>query len=191
MSNLPTAAVSVPKPSIIWPSIMIILGFFALCVPIAATLGVARVVGWLLLFEGVAQVIHAFRSEGLGHFAWKFLIALLYLVTGVYFLLHPLLAAAAMTLAMSVFFFAQGLVDIVAFSSARKGLASGWMLFNGIISVTLAVMIWRHWLSTSLWVIGTLVGINLLMTGTTRLMMAFAVRRLLKNGKTQLPAEAA
>jgi uncharacterized membrane protein HdeD (DUF308 family) len=51
---------------------------------------------------------------------------------------------------------------------------------NGIVSIVLAVMIWRHWPTGSLWVLGVLVGIGLLMTGTTRLMMALAIRAYLK-----------
>ena len=39
-------------------------------------------------------------------------------------------------------------------------------------------MIWRHYPSSSVWVIGTLVGINLLMTGVSRLMMVGALRRI-------------
>jgi uncharacterized membrane protein HdeD (DUF308 family) len=44
----------------------------------------------------------------------------------------------------------------------------------------LGLMIWRHWPSGSLWVVGTLVGINMVMTGTTRLMLSVGVRRAMK-----------
>jgi uncharacterized membrane protein HdeD (DUF308 family) len=52
------------------------------------------------------------------------------------------------------------------------------MLLDGIITLTLGFMIWNHWPSGSLWIIGTFVGISMVMTGITRLMMALAVRRL-------------
>jgi len=52
------------------------------------------------------------------------------------------------------------------------------MLLDGIITLVLGFLIWNRWPSSSLWVIGTFVGISMVMTGTTRLMMALAVRKL-------------
>ena len=39
------------------------------------------------------------------------------------------------------------------------------------------ILVWRQWPSSSLWVIGTLVGISMIMTGTTRLMISLAAGR--------------
>jgi uncharacterized membrane protein HdeD (DUF308 family) len=50
-------------------------------------------------------------------------------------------------------------------------------LINGVISTILGGMIWRHWPSSSLWALGQLVGIGMLMIGVTRLMMALATRK--------------
>jgi uncharacterized membrane protein HdeD (DUF308 family) len=168
------------KPSILWPVIMIVVGMLALWLPIASSIGVARLLGWLMVFDAVFQLIHAFRSEGVGHIVWKVLVALIFLVAGIYFLTHPFLAVAVVTLALAAFFLVEGLVDVFAFFATRKAGASYWILLNGIVSIILAVMIWRHWPTGSLWVLGVLVGIGLLMTGTSRLMMALAIRTYMK-----------
>jgi uncharacterized membrane protein HdeD (DUF308 family) len=173
------------KPSIVLAVIMMMFGFLAIILPIAASIGIARVAGWLLLFDGIAQIIHSIRSQGIGHLVWKLLIAGLYLTVGVYLLAHPVLALAAITLVLTVFFFAQGIVDIIAYFSTRKNSRSPWMLLGGIVTLALALMIWRHWPSGSLWVIGTVVGVSMLMTGTTRLMMALAARKLEKEHEGQ------
>ena len=52
-------------------------------------------------------------------------------------------------------------------------------LLGSIVTLLLGVMIWNRWPAGSLWVIGTLVGISIVMTGITRLMMALAFRKLL------------
>ena len=168
------------KPSIVWPVIMIVVGMLALWLPIASSIGVARLLGWLMVFDAVFQLIHSFRSEGVGHVVWKVLVALIFLVTGIYFLMHPFLAVAVVTLALAVFFLVEGVVDVFAFFATRNAGASIWILLNGIVSIILAVMIWRHWPTGSLWVLGVLVGIGLLMTGTSRLMMALAIRTYMK-----------
>jgi len=52
------------------------------------------------------------------------------------------------------------------------------MLLNGIVALVLGLMIWLQWPSSSIWAIGTLVGVNLLLTGVTRLMVGLTGRRL-------------
>jgi uncharacterized membrane protein HdeD (DUF308 family) len=74
----------------------------------------------------------------------------------------------------------RNLIDIFGYLRTRKSRMSGWLLFDGMITLIPGVMIWRHWPTGSLWVIGTLVGINMIMTGTTRLMLTLAVRRVMR-----------
>jgi|SRR6516225_482352 len=181
MSGAPVARVKRGfGPTIAWSILLIILGLLAIASPLAASLGVVIVIGWLLVFHGVAQLVHAFQSKGAGHIAWKLLVAVVYLVAGAYLLVHPAVGVASLTLVLAIFFFAEGVVDIVAYFSTRTIGGSAWMLLDGIITVVLGVLIWRHWPSSSIWVIGVLVGISLLMTGMTRLMMALALRKLTK-----------
>src|SRR5215472_13603566 len=92
------------RPSIIWPVIMIIVGVLALLLPTLSSIGVARLLGWLMVFDAGFQLVHAFRSQGVGPIAWKVLVAVVYLIAGVYFLLHPFLAVAVVTLALAMFF---------------------------------------------------------------------------------------
>ena len=168
------------QPSILWPVIMIVVGMLALWLPMASSVGVARLLGWLMVFDGGFQLVHAYRSEGVGPVVWKVLVAFIFLAVGIYFLMHPFLAVTVVTLALAVFFLVEGLVDVFSYFATRKAGASYWILLNGIISIILAAMIWRHWPTGSLWVLGVLVGIGLLMTGTSRLMMALAIRTYVK-----------
>jgi len=131
-----------------------------------------------VIFAGIAQVVHAFQSKGIGHIVWKLAVAVFYLAAGAYLLAYPALGVAGLTLVLGIFLFAEGMADVIAYFSARKSGASAWMLLDGIITLVLGFMIWNRWPVGSLWVIGTLVGISMIMTGTTRLMMALAVRKL-------------
>lgn len=158
--------------------LLILFGVLAIALPIASSIGITIVIGWLVLFAGIAQFVHAFRSEGIGHILWKLVIAVVYVVAGVYLLARPALGVAGLTLVLGTFLFAEGVADVIAYFSERKSGASAWMLLDGIVTLVLGFMIWNRWPLGSLWVIGTLVGISMVMTGTTRLMMALAVRRL-------------
>jgi len=162
--------------SILLSILLIIFGFLAITFPFFTSIGTGQVVGLLLLIGGLVQFVQAFQSTGIGHIVWKLVIAAFYFVAGAYLLSHPVLGLAALTLALAAFFFAKSMVDVAAYFSTRKSGASGWILVDGIVTLLLSLMIWSRWPAGSLWVAGTLVGIGMVWTGVTRLMMALAFR---------------
>lgn len=179
----PTEAVSrrVLMPSILMSILLIIFGFLAMMLPAATSIGVALVIGWLVLFGGLVQFIHAIQCKGIGNIVWKLLVAVFYLAAGAYLIARPALGLASLTLALALFFFAEGVVDVIAYFSTRKSGGSAWILLDGIVTLLLGLMIWKQWPGASLWVLGTLVGISMLMTGITRLMLTVATRKLLRD----------
>ena len=164
--------------SIIWAILLIVFGFLAIALPLATSMGLVLIIGWLLIFSGGFQLVHAFQSKGAGHIIWKVLVALLYLVVGLSFIIHPLNGVAGLTLVLGIFLIIEGVFDLIAYFQNRSAAGSGWVLFDGIVTLILGIMVWRHWPASSLWVIGTLVGISMIMTGWTRLMISLAARRL-------------
>ena len=166
--------------SILLSVLLIVCGFFAILLPIEMSFGVVIVIAWLLMISGVVQFVHAFRSTGVGPTLWKIVVAVAYFVTGLYLRLNLGLGIAALTLTLIAFFVVQGFIDIFVYLRTRNSGVSSWLLLDGIISLILGLMIWRHWPSGSLWVVGALVGINMIMTGMTRLMLTVAVRRAMK-----------
>jgi uncharacterized membrane protein HdeD (DUF308 family) len=160
--------------------LFILLGMFAIIEPGVAGLGVTLLVGWLLIFGGVAHLIAAFKGGGAKHVILQILIGIVYLIGGLYSLLHPLLAIGTLTLLLAAVIFAAGILEIVSYFRLRSEGISGWMLLNGVIAILLGGMIWFHWPSSSVWAIGILVGVNLLFTGITRLMFGLAAQKLVK-----------
>ena len=167
--------------TIVLSILLIVCGFLAILLPIEMSFGVVIVISWLLMISGVVQLIHAIRGgRTAGSRFWTGVIALIHFGMGLFFRLDPGIGIAALTLALIAFFIAQGVIGIVDWFRSRGSGASGWLLFESAITLILGLMIWRHWPSGSLWVIGTLVGINMIIFGTTRLMLALAVRRATK-----------
>ena len=164
--------------SIAWAILLIVFGFLAIALPLGTSLGVVMIVAWLIILSGGFQFVHAFQSTGAGSIAWKLLVAVVYLIAGIYFLMHPLLGLASFTLALAFFFVAEGVMDLIAYFQNRRTEGAGWILFDGIVTLILGILVWRHWPSSSGWVIGTLVGISMLMTGVTRLMLSLTARRI-------------
>jgi len=163
--------------SLLWPILLILLGILALALPAATSFGVARVLAWLLLFDGIIQFIDAFKSEGVGRILWRALVALLYVGGGVYLLMNPLVGMAGLTLMLAVFFCAEGIMDLFSYFFGSKSYGAHWLLLHGIVTLILGVLIWRRWPMSSLWAVGILAGVAILLSGVTRLLLALAIRR--------------
>jgi len=79
---------------------------------------------------------------------------------------------------LAIVLFVEAIFELVLYSLTRSIPGAGWRLVNVIVTALLAILIWAQWPSSSVWAIGTLVGVNLLMTGVTRLMLGAAARRI-------------
>jgi len=158
--------------------LFILLGIFAIAEPFAAGLGVTLLVGWLLVIGAVAHFFAAFKGHGAKHVILQVLMGIVYLIGGLYFLTHTIMGVSTLTLLLSGVILAEGVLEIVAYIRLKNMLGAGWMLMNGIVTLLLGGLIWFHWPSSSVWAIGTLVGVNLLMTGISRLMLGLAARKL-------------
>jgi uncharacterized membrane protein HdeD (DUF308 family) len=162
--------------------LFILLGIFAIAEPFAAGLGVTLLVGWLLVFGAVAHFFAAFKGHGAKHVILQVVVGLVYLIGGLYFVTHTIMGVSTLTLLLSGVILAEGVLEIVAYIRLRSRGGAGWMLMNGIVTLLLGGLIWFHWPSSSVWAIGTLVGVNLLMTGISRLMLGLAARKLVSAG---------
>jgi len=162
--------------------LFILLGIFAIAEPFAAGLGVTLLVGWLLVFGAVAHFISAFKGGGAKHVILQLLVGIVYLMGGLYFLTHTIMGVSTLTLLLSGVIVAEGVLEVVAYFRLKSAHGASWLLINGIVTLLLGGLIWFHWPSSAVWAIGTLVGVNLLMTGISRLMLGLAARKLANGG---------
>jgi uncharacterized membrane protein HdeD (DUF308 family) len=163
--------------SIVWGVLLVILGMVAIGSPFLAAVAVSLVVAWLILLAGVVHVMLAIRAHGAGSMIWKLLVGLAYLFFGAYLLMHPALGVASLTLLLAVLFLIEGVLDIVLFFSVRPLGGSIWLLVDGIITLLLGLMIYVRWPSSSVWALGTLVGVSMIVSGVARVMLSLTLRQ--------------
>lgn len=161
--------------------LFILLGLFALIQPARAVVGITLLLGWLLVLGGLAHLIATLKGGSAKRVFFQVLSAIAFVLGGVYILTHPQLAISTLTALLAVVILAEGVFDIISYFRLQREHPAGWMLLNGIVALLLAGLIWAQWPSSSTWAIGTLVGVNLLMTGISRLMFGVAGRRLIRH----------
>jgi uncharacterized membrane protein HdeD (DUF308 family) len=164
--------------SILWGVLLIVLGAVAVGLPFLAAVAVTGLVAWLIILAGIIHLVLAFRAHGAGSTIWKLLVGVAYLCFGGYLIVHPLVGVASLTLLLATLFLVEGVLDVILFFKMRPLQGSGWVLTDGIVTLLLGAMIYLQWPSSSLWAIGTLVGISLIFSGVARVMMSLAVRKV-------------
>jgi uncharacterized membrane protein HdeD (DUF308 family) len=177
-----TSLGTIVKESVGWSIglsiLMILAGCLAIAVPQAGGIAVSLLVAWLLVFSGAAHLVFAWHTRTTGGFIWELLMGILYIFVGAYLLFRPVAGLASLTLALAAYLLAKGVLELILSFRLRPMPGSSWLLIDGIISLIFGVMIWRTWPSSTEWVIGTLVGISMLFSGISRLMLSLAARRL-------------
>jgi uncharacterized membrane protein HdeD (DUF308 family) len=164
--------------SIVLSVLMMIAGVLAVAIPPAAGLAVTAIFGWLLIFSGALHVGYAWRAHGFAAVLGEIFLAVLYAAIGIYTLAHPVAGLASLTLAIVVYLVAKGVVEGIIAFTLRPLAGSGWLLFDGILTVAVAAMIASAWPVSATWAVGVLVGVSMISSGFSRLMVSIAVRRL-------------
>ena len=160
--------------------LMIIAGIIAMFAPWEAGLVITLVVGWSAIFNGFAQIIFGFRTHGGWHIFLEVVLGIIYIIAGIYLLVHPRVGLLALTLILASFLLVYGIFALALAFRMRPNRGWGWVLFDAIVTILLGVLIWLHWPWNSAWVVGTLFGISIFISGITRLMMTLALRSAVK-----------
>jgi len=183
MSTTPSTLSALAPKAINWSIalsiLLIIAGLIAIVVPEISGVAITLIFGWLMIVSGITHFIFAFKTHTTGGLIWEILIGIIYTFTGFYLILHPIAALFALTLILACYLFFEAIVEFIQFVQLRPRHGAGWLAVDGIITLILAIMIWRSWPASSVWVIGTLVGISMIFSGFSRLMLSLAAKRVL------------
>lgn len=156
----------------------VIFGVLAIAAPLVTGIAVSMFVGFLMVFMGIARIVHAVKSKQWGTGIWGTIIGLLAVGAGLMILFRPGVGLAWLTLLLAIYFLVDGICEIIAAFKIKPDQGWGWMLFNGIIALLLGIMIWRQWPVSGTWAIGVLVGIHILITGWTMIILGTGARRI-------------
>jgi uncharacterized membrane protein HdeD (DUF308 family) len=158
---------------------MILGGVFALGDVVMFTLASVIFIGAMLLVGGIFQIIHAFMTREWSAFLFNLLAGILYVIGGFLIMQEPVTGSVVLTVFLLAALLIGGIMRIVISLQHRE--MPGWwlVLLGGLISVIVAVMLYATLPWSGLWVLGTLIGIELLIQGFTWLRFGFAMRHML------------
>ncbi len=165
MTEVATAVARASRAGTVLGLAVVILGVLSIAAPVVPGLAVAMLVAILMIAAGIARLAWSFRAGSFGKGVLTFLLGGVMVLCGLVMLGRPLLNLASLTLVLVAYFLVDGVTDIVASVTAKPAQGWGWLLFDGIVTMLLAIFVWRQWPMSGTWAIGVLVGVRLLFAG--------------------------
>jgi uncharacterized membrane protein HdeD (DUF308 family) len=156
--------------------IAIILGMLAMLAPGVTGLSVAILLGIFFLAAGILRMIWAFQAGSLARGLLIFAVGGLTLLCGLALIANPLLASGVLTILLAVYFILDGIGEIAAGIRLRSATGWGWLLFGGIVSIWLGLIIWAQYPLSGIWAMGILLGIKLFFIGLIMITGGSALR---------------
>ncbi len=154
----------------------IITGIVSIAAPAIASLTIGIFMGWILVFAGVLQFIDAFAVRETGRVGLRLLGALITAGIGIWVLTSDYKGTFTLTVILGIWFFAGGLIRVIAGFRERGTPGAGLVVFNGVLGLVLGFLILEDLPSSASWAIGLLVGVDLLFAGFALLATSSAVK---------------
>lgn len=152
--------------------VLVVAGIFVLSDVVMATIISAILIGVAAIIAGGFEIVHAFWTKGWGGFLWQLCLGILYLAFGLVLVSQPVSGAVVLTYVLGMLLFASGLIRI--FLGLRHSSdIGGIMVFSGALALVAGLVIISRWPMSGLWILGTLLGIDLILHGIAWLAFAW------------------
>jgi uncharacterized membrane protein HdeD (DUF308 family) len=155
--------------------LLLIAGLIGIFLPELTSLTISFIIGWLLVIGGLISGYHVMKSYNSKLIAWlkPFVLASM----GLLILNNPITGVAAIGLLLIIYFLFDGFAGIMLGLEFRSLKGWVWMLFNGLISIIIALIFLIGWPLDSIWLVGLFVGISLLLDGTAMIIIGTSIHK--------------
>lgn len=151
---------------VVFGAALVLAGLIGLGAVGFATLATVLMVGIMMLVCGAAELALGFRAKDWSHFFLWVLGGILYIAAGTFAIVNPILASLVLTLMLGAGLIAAGLVRIFLATQLPSGRHRGLVVVSGLITALLGLVIVLHWPTSSVFVLGMLLAIDLIVQGT-------------------------
>ncbi|WP_419759640.1 HdeD family acid-resistance protein [Acidisoma sp.] len=158
--------------------LQVIIGVLCWIDVAAASIAATVVIGALLLLGGMLQVIQAFTVRGWSGFMLHVLMGVFYVVGGLLLMDEPIRGSLIITIVISVLLIVSGVARLVMAATHRHMPGLWLVVVSGVVSFVIGVLLYASLPWSSLWVLGTLIAIELVFHGVAWIQFGLALKKL-------------
>ena len=163
---------------IIWGIVTFVCGVLAIILPLTFSFGIALIIGCLVLVAAIAHLFFAFETRSVDGFLWQILVSVLYGMAAVFLLVNPLLSVLSLTLILAILLLLEGILEFALYFCLRRFRYSIWLLIDGIGTLIVGILMISQWPPASPQIIGALIGISLMLSAVSRVILSLAIRTM-------------
>jgi len=157
-------------------ALLVVSGALAIIYPVISSVAVIVLLGWLLVISGIIQGISLVGASQAPHFWLQLISVILAVLIGLLFLRDPEQGLLTITLLLIVFFMIEGISKVVFALTIRPFPNWAWVLASGLVGIILSVVLWASLPATAVWLVGLLLGIELISVGAAIGYLAWRTR---------------
>ena len=146
-------------------ALLVALGAAAVIFAMFASVATVVVNGVVFLIAGVAEIGIGMHSQGWGRFFLWVIGGFLYLLVGLFCILNPTFVLPLLTLFLGAGLIAAGVVRGYLGFQLPADQPRAMVFLAAVVTILLGLIIVTHWPADSIWVLGTLLGVDLLFNG--------------------------
>jgi uncharacterized membrane protein HdeD (DUF308 family) len=157
--------------------LFIFVGISAIASPLLYSLVLSRFLAMLALVSGVLALGIAVFGKTTRHRVIEALSGIIRIAAGIVLLNCLATSVAVITLIFAIFLIVEGVFLSVAAFTIRSTPGWVWQLISGLGSLFLGVIVYNHWPSDSIAILGLYFGITLLLNGSSLLALGLSSRK--------------
>ena len=171
---------------LLWSLALIFLlpGFFLFIIslelielPLLTPLAMTRIIAGIVLLVGTARLIYTIRSFNQRKNSLGFAIGVFDLVLGSWLLFNPSVRNVFLSLILILLILSVGIIEILLASQKRNSSNWYWLVFSGVVTINLSILLWFKFPYDIYWLLGWFVRLSLLAVGLYMLILAMYISR--------------
>ena len=151
----------------------LLIGFAAIASPLLFSFLIAQMLGFLALGSGLISLLMALFSKEANHRIFNSISAVIRIAAGIVLLRCLTSSVLVITLIFAVFLFIEGVFFSLAALRMQSEQGWIWTLISGLASILLGGLIYIHWPSDSVWILGLFFGIKMVFSAAALLALGF------------------
>lgn len=156
--------------------ILVLLGAAVISSSFYATIFSVFILGIFLIGAGIVQIVQAFLARKWSGLFLSLMLGVVYILAGFFCAARPAVAAISLTLWIAALCFVVGIFRMLSSLILRFD-QWGWVFFNGLVTFILGVLIYLEWPFSGLWIIGLFVGIDMILSGWSWILLSLTARK--------------
>ncbi len=156
---------------------LVVCGVVALMSVVVATAVTVLWVGLMMILAGVIEIVHGLRHRGWGKSTLWVVAGAFYVIGGFFAVINPILASLVLTLLLGIALVAAGIARFLLGHRLKGDEHSGWIMISGLVTFLFGLIILVHWPISSLYVLGIILGVDLIQAGAGWINLGLFLKR--------------